>query len=174
MTKPNVRGGKKHKRGKKTNPTDEQKGKTEFAENNQIYAKVIKREGGGRIKVDCSDGKIRSAIIPGKMKKRTWMNEGDIILCDLETENQQDICYIAKKYTPKDVAILKKNNLITFEIDDIEQGNYNFDEEEEEKVKKTDNWDPYAGLSSSEEDDELDNKNKKNSDSSDKYDIDEL
>ena len=36
--------------------------------------------GHGKIKVRCADGNIRMTRIPGKMKKRIWIREGDVVL----------------------------------------------------------------------------------------------
>lgn len=36
--------------------------------------------GANRVKVRCMDGKVRIGRIPGKMKKRIWIREGDIVI----------------------------------------------------------------------------------------------
>ena len=36
--------------------------------------------GHGKLKVRCADGNMRMTRIPGKMKKRIWIREGDVIL----------------------------------------------------------------------------------------------
>ena len=42
---------------------------------------VVRRNlGGGFLEVFCTDGDIYKAWIPGKMRRRAWMREGDIIL----------------------------------------------------------------------------------------------
>ena len=65
----NKRGGKKFKRGKnKLQQTD--KVNLIYAEDGQTYAIVKKRDGGSRLSVECSDGQIRSGIIPGKFRER--------------------------------------------------------------------------------------------------------
>lgn len=41
---------------------------------------VIRNIGGGFLEVRCADGEIYKAWIPGKMRRRVWMREGDVIL----------------------------------------------------------------------------------------------
>jgi len=36
--------------------------------------------GANRIRVRCMDGVVRIGRIPGKMKKRTWIREGDVVI----------------------------------------------------------------------------------------------
>ena len=36
--------------------------------------------GGRRVSVVCADGKTRMARIPGKMRRRQWVREGDLII----------------------------------------------------------------------------------------------
>jgi len=36
--------------------------------------------GANRVRVRCMDGKVRMGRIPGKMKKRIWIREGDIVI----------------------------------------------------------------------------------------------
>ena len=117
MPKSNVKGGKHHKRGKKHKPVMEFKNKDDiFAKKDQIYAMVVKKVGGSRLHVECSDKKMRTAIIPGKFFKKIWLNVGDIILCNIGSLTDDSVCYIAYKYTNKEANFLKSKNLIDFDI----------------------------------------------------------
>ena len=118
----NRHGGKKHKRKKNHNYTNNSK-KLELAENGQSYGKVLNRLGGTRLSVLCDDGIIRSGIIRGKLQKRVWMNPGDIILCTLDSmgTDRNNECYIESKYYPREVAILEKRGLIDFKDDDSDE-----------------------------------------------------
>jgi translation initiation factor 1A len=46
----------------------------------QEYAQVIKMLGNGRLEAKCFDGTTRLAHIRGKLRKKVWVNQGDIIL----------------------------------------------------------------------------------------------
>ena len=110
----NKRGGKKFKRGKnKHQQTD--KVKLIYAEDGQTYAIVKKRDGGSRLSVECSDGKIRSGIIPGKFRKRLWMYPGDVILVSLNINASDNSCTIDHKYNPAEASVLRSHGIISFE-----------------------------------------------------------
>lgn len=132
MPRSNTTGGKFHKKGKKhrgiITTTDN---KIEYAGSNQVYALVKKKIGGSRLVLECSDGKERSGIIPGKFFKKIWMNAGDILLCELNTGGDDSMCYINHKYTSKDATILKSQGKIEFEIvnDLPDESNYKYIEE---------------------------------------------
>jgi len=52
--------------------------------------------GHGKLKVRCSDGNIRMTRIPGKMKKRIWIREGDVVLVkpwDFQTDEKADVIW---------------------------------------------------------------------------------
>jgi initiation factor 1A len=44
------------------------------------YAQVVKMLGNGRLEAKCFDGQTRLAHIRGKLRKKVWINQGDIIL----------------------------------------------------------------------------------------------
>jgi len=44
------------------------------------YAQVVKMLGNGRLEAKCFDGPTRLAHIRGKLRKKVWINQGDIIL----------------------------------------------------------------------------------------------
>ena len=129
----NNKGGKKFKRGKKGVVRDSDNTKnTRFAnsEEGEIYCQVKKRVGGSRLEVECSDGKIRSAIIPGKFRKRVWMNIGDVLLATIEDTDTNSTCYIEHKYKSTDIAVLRSKNLINFESgSNVKEETYAFQSE---------------------------------------------
>ena len=110
----NKQGGKKFKKGKKTRISND-KVNIIYAEEGQTYALVKKKEGGSRLQLECSDGKIRSGIIPGRMRKRVWMNPGDILLVSLGVVASDKSCTIDNKFNPSEVSVLRSQGLISFE-----------------------------------------------------------
>lgn len=110
----NVIGGKKHKKYRNQKLDSGPKGVLQYCQKNQVYCTVIKRLGGTRLLVSCSDGKVRNAIISGKFKRKVWMNTGDILLCDLATTGKDNECTIVHKYTQSDGVALKSRGLLDF------------------------------------------------------------
>jgi translation initiation factor 1A len=48
----------------------------------EVFAEVTDMLGANRVKVRCADGEERTARIPGRMQKRIWIREGDIVLVE--------------------------------------------------------------------------------------------
>ncbi|MBI2579473.1 MAG: translation initiation factor eIF-1A [Candidatus Aenigmarchaeota archaeon] len=69
--------------------------------------------GSNKLKVFCQDNKIRLCRIPGKMRKRIWMREGDAVLVkiwEIQGDNHGDIVY---KYNPTQAGWLKRKGILT-------------------------------------------------------------
>lgn len=49
----------------------------------EMFGIAIQLHGGDQIKVACEDGKERMCRIPGKLKKRVWIREGDVVIVQL-------------------------------------------------------------------------------------------
>lgn len=49
-------------------------------EQNEMFAIVSKLLGANKILAICQDAKERNCRIPGRMKKRIWLREGDLII----------------------------------------------------------------------------------------------
>jgi translation initiation factor 1A len=78
----------------------------------QTLGRVARMMGGRRLVVLCSDGKRRLCRIRGKLRRRMWIREGDVVLVspwEFE-ENQGDIVW---RYTRNQVDWLEKNGYLT-------------------------------------------------------------
>jgi len=56
------------------------RGNLRTPEDDEVFAEVTEMLGANRVKVRCDDGTERTARIPGRMQKRTWIREGDLVL----------------------------------------------------------------------------------------------
>ncbi len=77
---------------------------------------VIQRNlGGGFLEVLCTDGDVYKARIPGKMRRRVWMREGDVILFLPwgTRDNKGEVVY---RYRRDEVRKLIEMGLITEEF----------------------------------------------------------
>lgn len=142
----NLTGGKHHrgKKNKQVVPQDDVK--IEYAGEDQFYACVKKKVGGQRLIVTCSDDKERSAFIPGKFFKRVWMNVGDIVLCNANTDGTDENCYIVYKYNNREASTLKSQGNIKFDVTQEkedqtyeipEENDLDWEDSDEEKIKKS-------------------------------------
>ena len=142
MPKSNKIGGKHHKRAKKDRGNNEEEVHMVYAKDSnsdlkQVYAIVKKKLGGKRLEVECSDQKIRQAVIPGKFKKKVWFEAGNIILCNVPSHTNDELCYIIYKYSNNDANKLQQQNLINFDI--FTDNKINFTGENNEKSQDLDN-----------------------------------
>ncbi len=81
MPKNKGKGGKNRRRGK--NENEGLKRELVFREDGQEYAQVTKMLGNGRLEAMCFDGVQRLCHIRGKLRKKVWINQSDIILVGL-------------------------------------------------------------------------------------------
>jgi len=51
-------------------------------EEGEVFAEVTDMLGANRVAVRCADGRERTARIPGRMQKRIWIREGDVVLVE--------------------------------------------------------------------------------------------
>ncbi|GAA6059242.1 hypothetical protein JCM10212_006635 [Sporobolomyces blumeae] len=146
------KGGKNRRRGKNENDGD--KRELVFKEEGQEYAQVLKMLGNGRVEAMCFDGEKRLAHIRGKMRKKVWINQGDIILLSLR-DFQDDKADVIQKYTADEARNLKAygelpetakiNETDTFgpgdEDDNVEFDEVSADEEDIIDAGKNDDFD---------------------------------
>eukprot|EP00667_Euglena_gracilis_P025786 EG_transcript_30495 len=109
MPKNKGKGGKNRKRG--TNKNDPVKRELVLKEEGQEYAQCTKMLGNGRIEVVCFDGVKRLATIRGKMRKKVWVNVGDIVLLGLR-DFQDSKADVILKYMADEARQLQKQGEI--------------------------------------------------------------
>jgi len=104
MPKNKGKGGKNRRRGK--NENEAEKRELVFKEDGQEYGQVIKMLGNGRLQAYCFDGINRLCHIRGKLRKKTWINAGDIILIGLR-DYQDKKADVIQKYNADEARNLK-------------------------------------------------------------------
>jgi translation initiation factor 1A len=77
----------------------------------EIFSIAEQLLGASRIKVMCEDGKSRMGRIPGKIKKRMWIREGDLLIVR-PWEFQDDKADIIYRYTKTQASSLKRKRLL--------------------------------------------------------------
>ncbi|UCD92432.1 MAG: translation initiation factor eIF-1A [Methanobacteriota archaeon] len=83
---------------------------------NELFAVADQLLGASRIKVMCEDGKSRMGRIPGKLKKRMWIREGDLVIVK-PWDFQEDKADIKYRYTKTQSSYLKRRGMIPKSID---------------------------------------------------------
>lgn len=86
----------------------------------EVLGVINRRLGGSRMDVACLDAKNRICRIPGKLKNKLWIREGDIVLVkpwEYEHETKGDVIY---KYRPNQIDWLKKRGFLD-KLADIEE-----------------------------------------------------
>lgn len=135
MPKNKGKGGKNRRRGKNENDTE--KRELIFKEDGQEYAQVMKMLGNGRLEAQCFDGVKRLCQIRGKLRKKVWINSGDIVLVGLR-EYQDARADVILKYNPDEARNLKSygelpehakiNDTVTFGDDEDDDNIIEFDD----------------------------------------------
>jgi len=108
MPKNKGKGGKNRRRGK--NENDDVKRELILKEDGQSYAQVTRILGNGHLEAFCFDnagGKKRLCHIRGKLRKKQWINQGDIILVGLR-DYQDDKADVIMKYHADEARELKR------------------------------------------------------------------
>ncbi|MGD0802554.1 MAG: translation initiation factor eIF-1A [Candidatus Bathyarchaeia archaeon] len=79
---------------------------------NDVLGIAQKMLGFDRVSVKCQDGNVRICRIRGKMKRRTWIREGDIVLVspwDFQTNERGEIFW---RYTQGQVEELRQKGIL--------------------------------------------------------------
>ena len=113
----NVKGGNKHKKMKNNSNSGEildsdlvlKSGKE------QDYGKIEKILGNGRFLLLCNDSVSRLGIIRGKMRKRSWVNLGSIVLYSIRPYEISKVDII-HSYNNTALKILEKRMKLNFNI----------------------------------------------------------
>jgi translation initiation factor 1A len=80
---------------------------------NDVLGVAIKLLGFDRVLVRCQDGHERLCRIRGKMKRRVWIREGDIVLVspwDFQSDKRGDIIW---RYKRSQAELLRKKGYLT-------------------------------------------------------------
>jgi translation initiation factor 1A len=77
----------------------------------EILGVVESMLGANKIKVRCMDGVVRLGRIPGKLKKRTWIRAGDIVIV-VPWDFQDDKADVKWRYTKPQVDWLEKKGYL--------------------------------------------------------------
>ncbi len=140
---PKKKGGKK--KGKKSGVAAEKRQLTLRGEM-QEYAKIMKTLGDRRMTVVLPDGSEILALIPGRFRKRCWMNDGDVVLVSRREFQDAKVDIVHKYHSDELRNLFKQGEIPAFFLDatatrnedddlGITIGNYDNEEEVAEDKK---------------------------------------
>lgn len=77
----------------------------------EVLGILEQRLGASRILVKCMDGKSRNCRVPGRLKKRLWLREGDVVIVEpWELDNDRgDVVF---KYHPAQIQWLQRKGYL--------------------------------------------------------------
>jgi translation initiation factor 1A len=90
---------------------DERRRNLRMPDEDEVFAEVTDMLGANRVKVRCADGEERTARIPGRMQKRIWIREGDIVLVE-PWDWQDEKADIAWRYEKSEADQLREEGHI--------------------------------------------------------------
>jgi len=99
-----------YKKPKQQNPDEPLRVRT--PRENQVLGVIEERLGNRRSKVRCSDDAIRICRIPGRVRRRMWTKEGDVVMIEpwsVQTDVRGDLVYI---YTKPQIEWLRKKHFL--------------------------------------------------------------
>lgn len=95
-------------------------GRLKLPRGKQTFGILEQRLGGSRMRVKCLDGKTRICRVPGRLKKKLWVREGDLLLIEpweLGGDSKGDVIF---KYKPNQAEWVKRKGYLK-ELENIEE-----------------------------------------------------
>ncbi len=83
---------------------------------NEMFALAEQILGGRRVSILCEDGETRLARIPGKMRRRQWVREGDLIIV-WPWDFQDAKADVKHRYTKTQAMYLSRKGILPDDVD---------------------------------------------------------
>ena len=127
---------------------------------NEMFALADQILGGRRVSVLCEDGETRLARIPGKMRRRQWVREGDLIIV-WPWDFQDSKADVKHRYTKTQAMYLSRKGVLPDDVDVFGMNVTHDDDDEHDDLfgvveDETDDVDDMFGGEEDEDDDEVD------------------
>jgi translation initiation factor 1A len=95
---------------------EEEIAKLRLPKEGEVLGVVELRLGGDKVRVRCADGNLRICRIPGRLRRRMWVREGNLVLVRpwlAESECKGDVEFV---YTPTQASWLRKKGYEVIEL----------------------------------------------------------
>ena len=113
---------------------------------NEMFAIADQILGGRRVRVICADGETRLARIPGKMRRRQWVREGDLIVVQ-PWDFQDAKADVKKRYSKTQSLYLSRKGVLPEIVDVFGTGTETWDDLDDAGIFGGDN--PVEGANDS-------------------------
>src|SRR3989344_2354784 len=103
---------KKKELQKKQEELQQEISRVKLPREKQSFGVVDQRLGASRMRVKCLDGKTRICRIPGRLKRKLWVRENELVLVEpwqLGGDEKGDIIF---KYRPSQIDWLKRKSYL--------------------------------------------------------------
>jgi translation initiation factor 1A len=90
-------------------------GRVKLPRGKEVLGRLEQRLGASRMSIKCFDGKTRICRVPGRLKRRLWLREGDIVIVEPwehQPDEKGDVLY---KYSKAAVEWLRQKGFIKIE-----------------------------------------------------------
>lgn len=79
---------------------------------NQVIGILEQRLGANHMLIKCLDGKSRNCRVPGRLRRKLWLREGDVVLVEPWEIGGEEKGDILIKYHPAQVEWLKRKGFL--------------------------------------------------------------
>lgn len=86
------------------------------AKDGEMFGIADQLLGASHIRVMCADGKARLGRIPGKLKRRMWIREGDLVIVK-PWSFQDEKADVIHRYTKTEATYLSRKGMIPKSVD---------------------------------------------------------
>ena len=108
---------------------------------NEMFAIADQILGGRRVRSICEDGESRLARIPGKMRRRQWVREGDLIVIQ-PWEFQDEKANVCMRYTKTQSLYLSRKGVLPEIVDLFGMSSDDSEERSPERESPAEDQDP--------------------------------
>ena len=124
---------------------------------NEMFAFAEQILGGRRVTVLCEDGETRMARIPGKMRRRQWVRDGDLIIV-WPWDFQDSKADVKHRYSKTQAMYLSRKGVLPKELDFFGMNTATDDDDDEfsDTFGEVDAPEPEAELADDSEDENVD------------------
>lgn len=105
----------------------------EFGFKGEMFALAEEILGGRRVTVLCADGETRMARIPGKMRRRQWVREGDLIIV-WPWDFQDSKADVKHRYTKTQAMYLSRKQVLPEVVDMFGMNDRNDDDDDDDDL----------------------------------------